>query len=92
LVPAERNQFRHAQAVAISQLDHGGIPVPRPPEAFGHAYESLDFCGRQIFTASPMRIACVVVGHGVKACRDWTPEHGQRWTHVVAERLADGWS
>ena len=59
LVPAERNQFRHAQAVAISQLDHGGIPVPMPPEAFGHAYESLDFCGRQIFTASPMRIGAL---------------------------------
>jgi hypothetical protein len=59
LVPAQRNQFSHAQSMAIGQLDHRCIPVPMPAEAFGHVHKGLDLCGRQVFTAPPMRIGAL---------------------------------
>jgi hypothetical protein len=59
LIPAQRNQFGHTQAVAIGQLDHRGIPVAMPTEAFGHTDETLDLCGCEVFTTAPIRIGAL---------------------------------
>src|SRR5207302_1265707 len=45
LVPAERNQFGDAQAMAIGELDHGGIPVSMASKAFRRANEGVHLGG-----------------------------------------------
>src|SRR5712692_9849280 len=55
-VPAERNQFGDAQAMAIGKLDHGGIPVSMASKAFRRANEGVHLGGGEVLSASPVSI------------------------------------
>src|SRR5262249_39764585 len=53
LVPAKRNQFGDAQAMAIGELDHRGIPVAVASQAFRRAKESVHRGRGEILSAPP---------------------------------------
>src|SRR6266566_1730930 len=56
LVPAERNEFGDAQAMAIGELDHRGSPVPMASQAFRRAHEGVHLGGGAILSAPPVGI------------------------------------
>ena len=56
MVPAERNQFGHAESMTIRQLDHGRIAMPMPPQVSGRAYQGLYLRWGEVFTAPPVGI------------------------------------
>src|SRR5262245_19025357 len=56
LVPAERNEFGDAQAMAIGELDHRGIPGPMASKAFRGANEEVYLSGGEILAAPPVGI------------------------------------
>ena len=56
LLPTQGNQFGNAQAMAISELNHGGIPVSMASKAFCRANEGVDLGGGEVFPAPPRGI------------------------------------
>jgi len=69
LLPAERHQLAHAEAVAVGQHEQGRVPVPVPATLAGRRDELLDLVGRQVLAASerrvrrPSRWNCPVYGY-----------------------------
>lgn len=53
LVPAQRHQLRHAQAVAVGQQDHGRVAVAVPSPRLGRPHQLLHFaCSEVLATAA----------------------------------------
>src|SRR3954454_643233 len=79
LIPAERAQLGDTQAMAVSDLDHGGVAVPVPVLACG-GDQALDFFGGQVFAWSALGL-----GHGPwRNCpilRDWRGGSGRGVAH-----------
>jgi hypothetical protein len=69
LLPAERYQLAHAEAVAVGQHKQGRVPMPVPATLAGRRDELLDLVGRQVLAASergvrqPFRWNCPVYGY-----------------------------
>src|SRR4029450_7759623 len=71
LVPAERNQFGDAQAMAIGELDHGGIPVSMASKAFRRANEGVHLGGGEVFSAPPIGIGPLARWQDTVCGRAW---------------------
>src|SRR2546430_6204582 len=56
LVRAERKQCGDAQAMAIGEWEHGGIPVSMASQAFRRANERVPLGGGEVFSAPPIGI------------------------------------
>jgi hypothetical protein len=69
LLPAERHQLAHAEAVAEGEHEQGRVSVSVPATLAGHRDELFDLVGRQVLTASegrvryPSRWNCPVYGY-----------------------------
>src|SRR6266699_3014964 len=71
LVPAERKQFGDAQAMAIGELDHGGIPVSMASKAFRRANERVHLGGGEVFSAPPIGIGPLARWQNAVCGRAW---------------------
>lgn len=71
LVPAERNQFGDAQAMALGKLDHGGIPVSMASKAFRRANEGVHLGGGEGLSAPPGGIGPLTRRQDVVGGRAW---------------------
>src|SRR4029453_15039866 len=71
LVPAERNQFGDAQAMAIGELDHGGIPVSMASQAFRRANQLVPLGRGEVFSAPPIGIGPLARWQDVVCGRAW---------------------
>jgi hypothetical protein len=71
LVPAERNQFGDAQAMALGKLDHGGIPVSMASKAFRRANEGIHLGGGEVFPTPPIGIGPLARWQDAVCGRAW---------------------
>src|SRR5262249_43250600 len=89
-VPAKRNEFGDAQAMAIGELDHRGIPVPMASKAFCCANECVHLGGGEILSAPPGGIGPLTRWQDAGGGRAWDGRRGSSGGVCTAEARGEG--
>lgn len=68
LVPAQRHQFRHPQAMPVCEEDQGRVPMAVPPPRLGRAHEFFHLALGEVFPAPAVAVRHALRGAGGSNC------------------------